>query len=77
MGTPKICRLAATPANSAMTLPRLATIRAIDIQKVTRTPKFSRIRSESPLPVTTPMRALISCTTIRATVMGMRVQSRS
>jgi hypothetical protein len=77
MGTPKIWRLAATPANSAMTLPRLARISAIDIQKVTRTPKLSRMRSESPLPVTTPMRALISCTTTRAMVMGMRVQSRS
>ena len=37
-------------------------------------PKFSRMRSESPLPVTTPMRADISCTTMSATVMGTRVQ---
>jgi len=52
-------------------------MRAIDIQKVILTPKFSRMRSESPLPVTTPMRALISCTTMSATVMGMSDQSRS
>ena len=48
---------------------------ATDTQKVVRTPKFSRMRSASPLPVTTPMRALISCTTMSATVIGPSVQS--
>jgi hypothetical protein len=57
-----------------MVLARLATTSATDTQKVVRTPKFSRIRSASPLPVTTPIRALISCTTMRATVMGPSVQ---
>ena len=40
-----------------------------------RNPNSSRIRSLRPLPVTAPMRAAISCTTISATVMGIMVQS--
>jgi hypothetical protein len=41
-----------------------------------RAPKRSRIRSESPFPDTTPIRAHISWMIIRAAVIGMRVHSR-
>ena len=74
-GMPKSSRLLATPANSATTLPKLVTISA-DIRKnVTRKPNSSRIRSLSPLPVTAPMRAAISWTTISATVVGIIAHS--
>ena len=49
----------------------------IIITNVMRRPNSSRIRSLSPLPVTTPMRALISCTTISASVIGRIVHSSS
>ena len=45
------------------------------VMNVARSPNSSRIRSESPLPVTAPMRAAISCTTISAMVVGISVQS--
>ena len=38
-------------------------------------PKFSRMRSARPLPVTAPMRAHISWTTMSAMVTGMSDQS--
>ena len=74
-GIPKISSDCATPLNSAMVLPRFATSSASMMKKVVRTPNRSRTRSESPLPVTTAMRAHISCTRMSARVMGMRVQS--
>src|SRR5262245_61350227 len=43
------------------------------IRNVMRRPYSSRMRSLSPLPVTAPMRAHISWTTISATVMGIMV----
>ena len=42
---------------------------------VLRTPKRSRIRSARPLPVTTPMRAPISLTTARLSVITTSSQS--
>ncbi len=41
-----------------------------------RRPNSSRMRSLRPLPVTTPMRAHISCTTMSAMVMGIMVHRR-
>ena len=75
-GTPKISSDPATPANSATVLPRLAITSASMTKKVVFTPKRSRIRSERPFPVTTPIRAVISCTRMSAKVMGISVHSR-
>src|ERR1700723_1097850 len=72
----KSCMLPAIPENSAMTLPKLTMTRRIIMTKVMRRPHSSRMRSLRPLPVTTPMRAHISCTTMRARVMGIIVQRR-
>ena len=71
--TPNSSRLLATPANSAITLPKFVTISAIMRKKVTRNPNSSRMRSLRPLPVTAPIRAAISCTTTSATVIGIIV----
>ena len=43
--------------------------------KVTRRPNSSRMRSDSPFPVTAPMREHISWVTINTRVMGIKVQS--
>ena len=74
--TPNISMLAATPANSAVVVQRLAIMKPRRRTTVGLTPKRSRMRSARPLPVTTPIRAHISCTTNRAKVMGMRSQRR-
>src|SRR5205807_1923710 len=50
---------AATPANSATTFARSTKKPVIITKNVGRNPNSSRMRSESPLPVTTPMRAHI------------------
>ena len=71
--SPKIPSPAATPANSARIFPKFATSSSSMTRKAARTPNCSRIRSASPLPVTTPMRAHISCTTISAARVGGRV----
>ena len=71
---PNSSRLLATPANSAITLPKFVTTSAIIRKNVTRKPNSSRMRSLSPLPVTAPIRAAISCTTTSATVIGIIVQ---
>ena len=63
------------PANSAITLVKLVSTRAIIRKNVVRRPNSSRIRSESPLPVTAPMREHISCVTMSSSVMGISVQS--
>src|SRR3954470_19495618 len=73
--TPKSPIPAATPANSLMILPKSARPRTNIVKKVARRPNSSRMRSDSPLPVTAPIRAAISCTTMRATVVGISVQS--
>ena len=63
------------PENSASTLPKLVITSPSIMRKVMRKPNSSRIRSLSPLPVTAPMREAISCTTIRASVVGIMVHS--
>ena len=52
------------PTNSATITPALAVSRQSMASTVQRGPKRSRIRSESPSPVTAPMRAHCSWTTI-------------
>ena len=64
------------PINSVTTLPKLVIRIPSIIRNVMRRPNSSRIRSLRPLPVTAPMRALISCTTISASVIGIIVHSR-
>jgi hypothetical protein len=73
---PNNSRLLATPANSATTLPKFVTTRASMTKTVSRKPNSSRMRSLSPLPVTAPMRAAISCTTTSAMAIGIIVHSR-
>ncbi len=72
---PKISMEAATPANSATVLPKSTTSAAIITKKVERNPNSSRIKSESPFPVTTPMRAHISSLTYSAMVIGISAHS--
>ncbi len=74
---PKISRLAARPANSAAQVPRLVTRRASMMSTVVFTPYSSRMRSERPLPVTTPSRATISCTMTSSASMGTKDHSRA
>ena len=71
----KSCMLPAMPENSVTTLPKFTTTSRIMMTNVMRRPNSSRIRSLRPLPVTTPMRAHISCTTISASVIGIIVHS--
>ena len=72
---PNSSRLLATPANSAITLPKFVTTSASIRKNVTRKPNSSRMRSLSPLPVTAPIRAAISCTTTSAMVVGIIAHS--
>ena len=60
----------ATPAKLAMTLVRLATTSSVISPNVVRSPNSSRMRSDSPLPVTAPMRAFISCVMTSSRAMG-------
>jgi hypothetical protein len=76
LGTWNSCRLLATPANSAMTLPKFVTTSASIRKNVTRKPNSSRMRSLSPLPVAAPMREAISWTTTRAMVVGIITHRR-
>ena len=61
--------------NSVITRPKFTISSSTIVMNVARSPNSSRIRSLSPLPVTTPMRAHISCTTISAIVIGRMVHS--
>ena len=63
---PNIPRPDARPANSAAMLPRSARPSTAIVKKVMRRPNSSRMRSERPLPVTAPIRAAISWTTMGA-----------
>ncbi len=72
---PKSSDAAAMPANSEMVTSTLAMSSVSMAKAAPRTPKRSRIKSESPLPVMAPMRAHISCTTERLTVMMTSTQS--
>src|ERR1700721_2195365 len=72
--TGKLSKDGATPANSAPTFAK-STKKPVTITKnVGRKPNSSRIRSDRPLPVMTPMRAHISSVTYKAMVMGMSDQ---
>ena len=62
---------AAIPANSATTLAKSTKNPVIMTKNVGRNPNSSRIRSDKPLPVTTPIRAHISPVTYNAMVMGI------
>ena len=75
LGTPRMPSAAPAPANSATVLARLATSRTAIAKTVQRTPKRSRMRSESPWPVMTPRRAAISWTTARMTIVMGKSQS--
>ena len=74
-GTRTISSAVASPANSAIVLPRLVTSSSIIRYTVALTPNSSRIRSARPLPVTTPRREHISCTTNSAIATGITVHS--
>ena len=65
------------PTNSLMQIPRFAISTETIANVAQRTPYRSRISSASPFPVTIPMRADISCTTIRLMVITTIIQSRS
>ena len=65
------------PTNSLMQMPRLAISTDTVANVAQRTPYCSRISSAKPLPVTMPIRAAISCTTIRLTVITTIIQRRS
>ena len=65
------------PTNSEMQMPRFATSTLEVANSAQRIPYCSRTRSASPLPVTAPMRAAISWTTISETVITTIIHSRS
>ena len=75
-GMPNNSLAAAMPANSAMVTVPLATSSTIMAKAVHLTPNSSRISSAKPLPVTTPMRATWTWTTISARVIGPISHSR-
>ena len=65
------------PTNSEMQMPRFATSTATVERSDQRGPYRSRISSARPLPVTAPIRAAISWTTMRLTVISTIIQIRS
>ena len=65
------------PANSATVVAALAMKSKIITHTVGATPKRSRIKSDSPLPVMVPIRATISWITARHTAVTISSQSRS
>ena len=72
---PNSSRLLAMPANSATMFPKFVMTSVTITMKVRRKPNSSRMRSLRPLPVTAPIRAVISWTTISAIVIGIIVHS--
>ena len=76
-GTPASPSAAPTPTNSEMQIPRFANSTAQVEKSDQRGPYCSRISSASPLPVTAPIRAAISCTTMRLIVISTIIQRRS
>jgi hypothetical protein len=64
------------PMNSEAMIPAFATRSVRRTRAVARSEKVSRIRSENPLPVTAPIRALISWTTPTQIVTSTMAQSR-
>ena len=69
-GTWARLKAAATPENSAVVVPKLATSRASMANAVTLRLNFSRMSAARPLPVTAPMRAPISWVTARMGVIS-------
>ena len=65
------------PTNSEMQMPRFANSTAAVEKSDQRGPYCSRISSARPLPVTAPIRAAISCTTMRLIVISTIIQRRS
>ena len=65
------------PANSATVVAALATKSSSMTQAVGATPNRSRIMSDSPLPVTVPIRATISWIAARQIAVTIKSQSRS
>ena len=65
------------PTNSEMQMPTFAISTEQVANSDQRTPYCSRISSARPLPVTAPIRAAISCTTISETVITIIIHSRS
>ena len=63
-GTPNSCMPEAMPANSESVTAVLETISANIANAERRTPYCSRMSAAKPLPVTQPMRAAVSCTTM-------------
>jgi hypothetical protein len=76
-GIPARLSAAPMPTNSLMQIPRLANKTETVEKSAQRTPYCSRINSASPLPVTAPIRAAISWTTISETVITTIIHSRS
>jgi hypothetical protein len=76
-GMPASPSAAPMPTNSDTQMPRFATSTDVVANSDQRTPYCSRISSASPLPVTAPMRAAISCTTISEAVITTIIHSRS
>ena len=64
VGTPNSCMPEAMPANSESVTAVFETISASIANALRRTPYCSRMRAAKPLPVTQPMRAAVSCTTM-------------
>ena len=75
VGTPKRPRPEAMPANSESVTVVLEISSASMARALPRTPKRSRMSDAKPLPVTQPMRAAVSCTTISRKHMTGTVQS--
>src|SRR6266568_577129 len=69
-GTPKRLSAAAMPMNSETITPPLASRKMNMIKTVRRSGKFSRIRSDSPLPVTAPMAVVQEMCTRMGAVTG-------
>ena len=76
LGMPKMSIAAAAPPKLATVLATLATSSTTMANRVQRTPKRSRIRSERPCPVTTPSLATISWTMASITIVTGKIHSR-
>ena len=76
IGTLKIAIADAAPATFATVFARLASSKTTMAKRAQRTPKRSRIRSESPCPVTTPRRATDSCTSARSSAVSGRIHRK-
>ena len=76
IGTLKMAIADAAPATFATVFARFASSKTTMAKSAQRTPKRSRIRSESPCPVTTPRRATDSCTRARSSAVNGRIHKK-